>query len=77
LALWCGFAGFFAVVAVVGVVIVAAVVLLVDDDEEAPQPAARSASEIAAAHKIGSCLNLILAKPRRPPSESLPQSPAS
>ena len=51
----------------------AALVLLVDDDEDAPQPAAISASDTAVTHKMGSRLNLILDKPRRPRSESLPE----
>lgn len=62
LALWCGLAGFFAVVVVVGVVGVvsgwADFVVLVED--EAPQPAAIRASDTEVTHRMESRLNRIV-----------------
>jgi hypothetical protein len=64
------------VVAVVGVVaVVSALGVVVVVDEDAPQPAATSASDAAVAQRIGSRLILFIDKARRPPNDSLPESP--
>jgi hypothetical protein len=72
----CFLAGFFGVVAVVGVVSALGAVVEVDDDE--PQPAAMSASDAALTQRIGSRLIRILEIPRRLRAGLLPdgvQSP--
>jgi hypothetical protein len=54
LALWCGFAGFFAAFVVVGVVGGWAVFAELELDDDAPQPAATRASDTAVTQRIRS-----------------------